>query len=136
MNLSAAAAALTDASISRTPSPPPSPAADGPTDMLDVMFSACSVAVWETEELRPMQQKIIRLMIDPSSPDAVLAVYRTGGGKSHIIRMVGVLDRDVCLIFIPLLSLSADVMAKFQSAVQHYGSVRAYHLDEIYDNDR
>jgi hypothetical protein len=26
--------------------------------MLDAMFSACSVAVWETEELRPMQQKI------------------------------------------------------------------------------
>ena len=47
--------------------------------------------------------------------------------------MIGVLDRGVCLIFIPLLTLSADVMAKFQSACQHYGSNRAYHLDELYD---
>jgi hypothetical protein len=50
-------AALTDASIARTPSQPPSHAAAGPTD-IDVMFSTCSEAVWETEE-RPMQQKII-----------------------------------------------------------------------------
>jgi superfamily II DNA helicase RecQ len=83
-----------------------------------------------------MQQKIIRLMFDPDKPNAVLAVYRTGEGKSHVIRMVGVLDRGVCLIFIPLLTLSADVMSKFQSACQLYGSVRAYHLDEIYDNNR
>ena len=49
--------------------------------------------------------------------------------------MIGVLDHGVCMIFIPLLTLSADVMAKFQHAIQDYGSVRAYHLDEIYDNN-
>jgi hypothetical protein len=132
MNLSTAAAALTDASLSPPPSPPPA----GSSDMLDVMITACSAAVWDTEELRPMQQKIIRLMFDPDKPNAMLAVYRTGEGKSHVIRMVGVLDRGVCLIFIPLLTLSADVMTKFQSACQLYGSVRAYHLNEIYDNNR
>lgn len=82
-----------------------------------------------------MQRHIIKLMLDPSSPNAVLAVYRTGHGKSHAIRMFGVLDRGVCLVFIPLLTLSADVMAKFQFASQLYGSVRAYHLDEMYDGD-
>jgi hypothetical protein len=49
--------------------------------------------------------------------------------------MVGVLDRGVRLVFIPLLSLFSDVMAKFQSAVQHYGSTRTFRLDEMYNND-
>ena len=56
-----------------------------------------------------------------------------GRGKNQFIRMIGVLDRGVCLIFIPLLTLSTKVMAKFQSACYHYGSVRAYHLDDVYD---
>lgn len=82
-----------------------------------------------------MQSRILKLLLDPASPNAVLAVYRTGVGKSHLIRMIGAMERGVCLIFIPLLTLSADVMSKFQSACQDYGSVRAYHLDEIYDSN-
>ena len=35
------------------------------------------------------------------------------------------------LFFIPLLSLSADVLEKFQSANQKFGRVRVYHLDEL-----
>jgi hypothetical protein len=95
MNLLTVATALTDASLSPPPSPPP----DGPSDMLDVMISVCSAAVWDTEKLRPTQQKIIRLMFNPDKPNKVLAIYRTGKGKSHVIRMVGVLDCGVCMIF-------------------------------------
>jgi superfamily II DNA helicase RecQ len=81
-----------------------------------------------------MQSTITRLMLDPNAPNALLAVFRTGQGKSHIIRMLGTLQNGICAVFIPLLSLSADVMKKFQSACQLYGSVRAYHLDEIYEH--
>ena len=94
---------------------------------LNALIGDCSDSVWKTPQLRPMQEKIIRLMINPDQPNAVLIVYRTGIGKSHIIvRMVSVLDRGaLCMIFIPLLTLSADMMAKFQSAVQAYGSVQS-----------
>jgi hypothetical protein len=50
--------------------------------------------------------------------------------------MVRILDRGVRLVFIPLLSLSAEAMSKFQSAVQHNGSARTFRLDEIYNNER
>ena len=106
-----------------------------PVDELSHLISQCSADVWATPDLRPMQQKIIRLMIDPAQPNAVLAVYRTGLGKSHVIRMLGVLDRGICMVFIPLLTLSADVMAKFQSACEDFGNVRTYHLDELVDSD-
>ena len=107
-----------------------------PFDQLSLLFRDCSRNVWDTRDLRPMQQKIIRLMIEPSEPNAVLAVYRTGLGKSHVIRMLGALDRGICMVFIPLLTLSADVMSKFESACEDFGSVQAYHLDEIADSDR
>ena len=89
-------------------------------DELDSLINDCSRDVWGTPQLRPMQSNIIRLMIDPAHPNAVLAVYRTGLGKSQVIRMLGALDRGICMIFIPLLALSADVMAKFQSACQDW----------------
>ena len=106
-----------------------------PVDELTHLMQLCSDHVWGTPELRPMQDKIVRLMIDPAQPNAVLAVYRTGLGKSHVIRMLSALDRGICMVFIPLLTLSADVMSKFQSASQHFGSIRTYHLDELKDNN-
>ena len=112
------------------------PTTDLQSAYFDSILNACSEHVWREPNLRPMQSKIIKLIFDPSEPNAILAVYRTGEGKSHVIRMIGALENGVCLVFIPLLTLSADVMAKFQDACQDYGSNRAFHLDEIYDNNR
>ena len=95
----------------------------------------CSDCVWDVEELREHQYKIGETIFDPNRPNALIAVYPTGSGKSHVIRVVGSMMRGIHLIFIPLLTLSTDVMAKFSSASQNHGSVRAYHLDEIYDNN-
>ena len=39
--------------------------------------------------------------------------------------------RGIIIIFIPLLSLSADQHSKFNVAAQRYGCVKAIHLDEI-----
>ena len=74
--------------------------------------------------------------MDPMSPDQILIVLPTGGGKTHIIRTVGVMERGITLIFIPLLTLAADVMAKFERADQRWGLIKAYHLDGLYDNSR
>ena len=53
------------------------------------------------------------------------------------MRVIGAMPRGIHLIFIPLLTLSADVIvAKFSSASQSHGSVRAYHLDELYDSNK
>lgn len=57
--------------------------------------------VWDEPSLCPMQGKILRLLLDPNSPNAILAVYPTGSGKSHIIRTVGVIERGIVMVFIP-----------------------------------
>jgi len=38
------------------------------------------------------------------------------------------------IIFVPLLSLSADQMAKMEQAKQNLGSVETHHLDELPDD--
>ena len=96
----------------------------------------CSDCVWDVEELREHQYKIGETIFDPNRPNALIAVYPTGSGKSHVIRVVDSMMRGIHLILIPLLTLYTDVMAKFSSASQNHGSVRAYHLDELYDSNK
>ena len=40
------------------------------------------------------------------------------------------------MTFIPLLTLSADLLAKFESASQEYGLIRTFHLDELYEDNQ
>ena len=71
---------------------------------------------------------------------AMLALYqhkkaavfdRTGGGKSHIVRLLGTLLGGIHLIFHPILSLTADQLTAFQSGCDDFGSIIAINLDEI-----
>jgi hypothetical protein len=50
--------------------------------------------------------------------------------------MLGVMEWGIVLIFIPLLTLSADVMSKFASADQRFGAVIVQHLDKLYDGNK
>jgi len=70
----------------------------------------------------------------PSSPSTefISGSPSDGGGKNHILRTLGVIERGIVLIFIPLLTLSADVMHKFDAANTTWGNVGVYHLDELY----
>ena len=86
--------------------------------------------------MREMQLDIAEVFLDPDRPDVVLAIYATGSGKTHLIRTVGAIERGIVLIFIPLLTLSADVMAKFTDALQQYGEITVHHLDELWDNNK
>ena len=63
-------------------------------------------------------------LLHPHRLDCLVVVHRTGGGGTHILRTLGVIERGVTFIFIPLLTLSADVMRKFENADNDVGQRR------------
>jgi len=100
------------------------------------MFEYLSRCIFETNELRDYQKRALVRCIDPMYNDSkLLLVTRTGSGKSHIMRTLGVAMNGIVVIFIPLLSLSADQMVKMKEAKQILGSVETHHLDELPTND-
>ena len=99
-------------------------------------IASCSRDLWGVDELRPRQLATIETLLDPRSPDRVIYVDGTGAGKSHAMRVAGGLLGGVTLIFIPLLTLSADVLEKFKTTNETFGEVNVSHLDELYDVDR
>jgi hypothetical protein len=54
---------------------------------------------------------------------------------THNGRTLGVIEQGIVLIFIPLLMLSVDVMAKFTCANEHW-SVITMHLDKLYNANK
>jgi hypothetical protein len=52
-------------------------------------------------------------------------------GKTHILCMLGIIEQGIVLIFIPLLTLLADVMSKFTCTNQRFGAIIIQHLDEL-----
>ena len=92
--------------------------------------------VFATPKLRSMQSWAIDLCLEPTKVDSkLLFVTRTGYGKSHVMRTLGVLVGGVVVILVPLLSLSADQMNKMKEASQKYGTVETHHLDEFPTDD-
>ena len=71
-------------------------------------------------------------MLHPVRPNHLAVIQRTGAGKSHILRMLGIIERGIVLIFIPLLTLSANVMSKFTCTNQNFGDIPVQHLDELF----
>ena len=51
-------------------------------------------------------------------------------GGSTILQLSDVMVGGIILAVIPLLSLTANQIAKLKTALQHEGMVRCYHLDE------
>jgi hypothetical protein len=73
------------------------------------------------------------LSTPPAPPQFTHDCYQTGGRKTHILCTLGIIERGIILILIPLLTLSADVMHKFESSNPAWGNVGIYHLNEIFD---
>ena len=91
-----------------------------------------SSRVWTTPSCRPMQNVAVeRSVFKPECEGKVLIVDRTGGGKSHILRMAATFVGGIVVVIVPLLALTADQMSKIDEAVQDCGSVKAVHLDEL-----
>ena len=61
--------------------------------------------VWDVLELRPIQIKTLKALYDH---ERTVVIDRTGGGKSHNIRMIGMLFGAVHLVFHPILVLTAE----------------------------
>ena len=81
----------------------------------------------------PAQLDAIYRLLHHLLPDHLAVIQPTGASKTHILRTLGVMERGIILIFIPLLTLSANVMSKFKCANPHFGAVIIQHLNEMND---
>ncbi len=73
---------------------------------------AASASVWSVNEMHPAQLDAVYPLLHPLRPNHLAVIQRIGAGKTHILRTLGVIERGIVLIFIPLLTLSANVMSK------------------------
>mmetsp|Transcript_10303 Transcript_10303/g.15594 ORF Transcript_10303/g.15594 Transcript_10303/m.15594 type:complete len:602 (+) Transcript_10303:55-1860(+) len=104
--------------------------------MLPQMMHGLSFNVFGVEKLRAEQMVALQRCADPQFNDSkLLLVTRTGSGKSHVTRTLGVMMNGITVIFVPLLSLSADQMKKMEEAKQCFGSVETHHCDELPTDD-
>ena len=105
-------------------------------DRLRVCIVAASSSVWGVKEMYPAQIDSVFRLLHPVRPNNLAVIQRTGAGKMHILRTLGVMERGIVLIVIPLLTLSADVMSKFTCADQRFGAVTVQHLGELYNGNK
>ena len=77
-----------------------------------VTASASVCGIWE---IFPAQLDAVYHLLHPMHPNHLAMIQQMGARKTHILRMFGVIEqgRGIVLIFIPLLTLSADVISKF-----------------------
>ena len=89
--------------------------------------------VYDVDTLREMQHRLLHTMLVKKIRH-VLYVDRTGGGKSHSMRMLASMLKGIHLYFCPLLALMADIVLKFQEGNQQYGRIIVFNLDEMGGN--
>jgi len=92
-----------------------------------------SASVWGVPTMCPAQLEACFHLLHPHRPNSLIVVHCTGGRKTHILRTRGVIKRGIVLIFIPLLTLLADVMHKFEDYNPTWGNMGVYLLNELYD---
>jgi hypothetical protein len=56
-----------------------------------------------------------------------------GARKTHIFCTLGVIEQGIVLMFIPLLTLSANVVSKFTYANQRFGAIIIQHFVKLYN---
>ena len=100
------------------------------TASFSAVLTNLSARMWGTPCLRPTQAAAIAEIMHGRCGGKLLLVHRTGGGKSHIMRMIGSLVAGVVVVIVPLLTLCADQIRKIDEASQKYASCEAQHIDE------
>ena len=105
-------------------------------DRLKSCIITASVSVWSVPEMYPTQLDSVYRLLHPVRPNRLAVIQRTGAGKTHILQTLGVIEQGIILIFIPLLTLSTDVMSKFTCANQQFGAVAVQHLGESFDANK
>jgi hypothetical protein len=66
---------------------------------------ATSTSIWGVPEMLPAQLDAVFCLLHPMKPNHLAVIEQTGAGKTHILQMLGVIERGIVLIFIPLLTL-------------------------------
>ena len=54
-----------------------------------IRHGTSSDLVWDVEGMCDMQKEVIATLFDPNTSNNIIAVFPTGSGKFHIIRVVG-----------------------------------------------
>ena len=87
--------------------------------------------VFRIPSLRPKQLEAVQDILYKEETDGkLLVVDRTGGGKSLILQLTAVAVAGVTIVIVPLLSLTANQMARVSRASSKRMTVTAIHLDE------
>lgn len=84
--------------------------------------------VWDVETPREMQYTGVKTALREGK---AIVVDRTGGGKSHLIRLLGTMLRGLNIVFHPLLALMGDQVAKFREGRDDHGAIETHNIDEI-----
>ena len=103
-----------------------------PNSPMASLLNYASLCQWRTPTCRPKQiQSVDKISFEPSSDGKLIVIDRTGGGKSHILRMIATMVGGIIVVIVPLLLLTADQMIKIKVALQDFGSVEAHNLDDL-----
>jgi superfamily II DNA helicase RecQ len=105
-------------------------------DRLKACIVAASTSIWGVPDMFPAQLDAVFCLLHPMKPNHLAVIKQTGAGKTHILWTLGVIERGIVLTFIPLLTLSADVMSKFTCANYRFGTVIIQYLDELFDANK
>jgi superfamily II DNA helicase RecQ len=98
---------------------------------LSLHLDSGAKGVFKTNKLRPKQQSACEtILCNPKSGGRLLVVDRTGGGKSLILCMTAITIAGITLVIVPLLALTANQLARIRKAIQKYGVVSCYHMDD------
>ncbi len=103
---------------------------------LKACIIAMSTSVWGIQDIFPPQLNAVYPLLHPQRPNHLVAIHQNGAGKTHNLWTMGVIEWGIVLIFIPLLTLSADVMSKFMCTIVPLGAVIIQHLNELYDANK
>jgi hypothetical protein len=97
----------------------------------DCIVSA-SASVLGVPAVHPIQLEACFCLLHPHRPNSLMVVNWTGGGKTHILCTLWIIKRVIILMFIPLLTPSADVMHKFELPNPKWESIGIYLLNVIF----
>ena len=113
--------------IARNDDVQPTPDASSLHDALE----KCSRLTWKVDTMWPMQLAcFLAVFSSENTKKRMIVVQPRGGGKTHVIRVIGSMLRAITLLIHPLLTLTGDQVGRFLEGSDVYGSMEAHNLDK------